>query len=688
MQSKITINHLALSAYIYIRQSSMNQVIKHQESQRLQYQLVERAKELGWPEPVIIDDDLGKSASGTSDRYGFQQLLTAVIQKKSGAIFCYDASRLARNNREWSKLIDYCAQVKTLIIDIDGVYNPTNVTDRVLLGMKGTMSEYELGIFRQRAQAAILEKAKRGEYFTHLPAGYKKTAKNRYDMDPDKRIQDALIMVFKKFRELGSASQLVSFFRTEKIEIPCRSGNKKIVWKLPTSSTILKILKNPIYTGAYVHGKSQTETHFIDGQPRKVISKNVPLEKWKILIKDHHKSYIKWEEFIFNQKQLEQNINKRGVIMKAAPKGGSALLVGLLRCKRCSQKFRVRYSSSHFGIPRYVCRGQEAAGKTENCISFSGRNLEQLISSEILHVVHPAAILSAEKAEQLQKQQKCEKEQHIINALKQAEYEANRCFEQYNLVDPKNRLVAQNLENDWNHSLSKVQQLKKQLEETRSQYQPLSEKQRKLIYQLAEDLPNTWNHPQADVKLKKRIVQTLIHEIVLDINENNHLQVAIHWQGGKHTQYQIKRRKKGHRENYLHPDSEQIIKQLAEITDDSKIARTLNLLRITTASNLTWSANRVKDFRNRHHILAFNKIEYDEKGLVNLQQAAEILQIFPETVRRLIKANIIKARQIVKHSPWIIDKEQLKDSVVINAVSALKNGDKSVSTKNQCKLDL
>ncbi len=689
MPSKIKIDHLSRSAYIYIRQSTMSQVYNHLESQRLQYKLKERAIEFGWPQPIIIDDDLGRSGSGTVVRPGFQQLLSAIEQRKVGAIFCFDASRLARNNREWSQLVDYCALIGAILIDLDGIYDPSNTSDRVMLGIKGTMSEYESGIFRQRSQAAILEKAKRGEYFTHLPAGYIKIGKDRCEMDPDKRIQDAFFMIFKKFREVGSATGLLAWFRTENIEIPCRARNTKIVWKLPTISTISNILKNPIHAGAYAYGKSQTQTLFIDSQPRKVTKSELPIEEWKVLIKDHHKAYISWDEYLANRKQLEQNVNKRGIPMKAAPKSGSALLVGLLRCKRCGQKFHVRYSKSHNSIPSYICKGQESIGKVENCIRFSGRNLDRLISREIVQVVEPAAILAAEQAEQLKNQQKFEKEQHVINALKQAEYEAERCFEQYNLADPKNRLVAQTLEENWNDALTKVKKLKEQLAEIKQEYQPISEQQRQVIYRLAEKLPDVWHHPKTDVKLKKRIIQTLIHEIIVDIDDdNNHLQVFIHWTGGKHTRYQIKRRKKGQRENYLHPESEQIVTELAEILADPNIARILNLLKISTATGMSWNANRIKDFRNRHHIRAFNKKEYDKKGLVNLQQAADVLQTHPETIKRLIDAKIIKAKQVVKYSPWIIDKEQLKEPIILRTISALKSGNKFATTKAQCKLDI
>ena len=330
MQTKIQSEHYSRKAYIYIRQSSMSQVNNNLESQRLQYQLAQRAQQLGWSDSVIIDHDLGRSGSGTVERPGFSRLLMDVLQKKAGAIFCIEASRLSRNNREWSMLIEQCALMNTLIIDLDGIYDANNLSDRVFLGMKGTMSEYELGILRQRAQSAILQKAKRGQYYNNLATGYILTDDKFCEINPDQRIQDAYYLVFKKFRELGAATQVVSWFQTEKIEIPSKDKKGKIIWKLPTMSTITKILKNPIYAGAYAYGRRETQTRIIDGTPRKFEQRKSTIDQCKILIKDHHQGYISWDEYLVNQKRLSENINKTGdPTIKTAVKKGAALLAGL-----------------------------------------------------------------------------------------------------------------------------------------------------------------------------------------------------------------------------------------------------------------------------------------------------------------------------------------------------------------------
>jgi hypothetical protein len=417
----------------------------------------------------VIDEDLGLSGSGKVSRPGFLRLLTAICEKRVGAVFCWDASRLARNNREWYQLIDYCAAVNTLIIDRDGIYDPNNMSDRVYLGMKGAFSEYEVGMLRQRAQTARLEK---------------------------------------------------------------------------------------------------------------------------------------------------------------------------------------------------------------------------LVEAEVLRVIEPAAIAAAEKAEQLFFQQQHEKEKTFLTALEQAEYKANRRFEQYNLVDPKNRLVAQTLEARWNEALQKVGKLEQQLAQVRQTCQPLSKKERQAIYQLAENLPHVWQHPKTDTRIKKRILKTLITEIMVDISPDNYFVISVHWAGGKHTQYRLKRRKAGERVNYLMPETEDIVRRLAEIASDQEIARVLNKLKCKTASGKSWNSGRVTVFRRKHQIPVFKQDEYDKKGLVNLSQAAELLKVYPTTVKRLIKAKIIEAKQVVRHSPWIIDKEQLQKPTVLRAIEALKKGKKIRLTENRNQLTL
>ncbi len=682
--SKIKTEHLSLNAYIYIRQSTMEQVHNNQESQRVQYQLENRAKELGWQDIVIIDEDLGLSGSGTVKRTGYNRILEDVSSQKVGAIFCVDPSRISRNNREWHQLLDLCSIMNTLIIDSNGIYDLKNLNDQMLLGLKGTMSEYEVGIFRQRAQAAILEKAKRGEMFRHLPAGYELTSDNKLEKSSDQRVQDCINLFFNKFKERGSATQLLNWYRREKIQIACKSKKGAIIWKIPTSSTIENRLHNPIYAGAYVYGRTCTIIKIENGVPRK-FRKRLPIDEWKELKKDHHPAYIGWDEFISNLNQLSANDPKGE---RSAIKNGPALLSSLLRCKRCGSKLTVSYDSTKPSRPRYTCKTQFDIDKGKKCISFFGHTLEQLITEIIIDIVQPHAILAAEKAEALLSQKYQQKKNCHLNALKQAEYEVDRCFEQYNLADPKNRLVTSNLEKRWNEALLAVEDIKIQLQQIDQQYYSLTEQDRKQLNKLSENLTLLWKHPKTDNKIKKRLIQTLVKEIIVDIDDDNNIVAFAHWMGGTHTEHKIKRRKKGQRPSYLHPDTLKLIQQLVQVVPDEKIAQIFNLLQIKTASGKNWTQIRVAHFRHQHRIPVFNKAIYEKKGWVNLTQAAEILGTYPITVRRLIKANIIKGWQIIQYSPWIIEKEQLKSLQVLDAIKNIKSGKKNVLSKNQIEIKL
>jgi hypothetical protein len=555
----------------------------------------------------------------------------------------------------------------------------------MLLGLKGTMSEYEVGIFRQRAQSAILAKANRGEMYRQLPAGYELTADKKCTITPDQRVQDAIGLLFIKFQELGSANQVVSWYRTEDVAFPIKTRQGKLAWRMPTIAIIEKVLHNPIYAGVYSYGRTTTEVCMVNGLPRKR-KKRVPMNEWPVLIKDHHPAYISWDEFELNQHRLSANLTKYRMNTKGAVKNGSALLTGLLRCKRCGQILKVSYHSQKVGDARYRCKTLLDVEKNRTCISFWGKALEERTVEEVLQIVQPAAIKAAQQAEALLVKDFQQKQQNYLNALKQAEYEANRCFEQYNLVDPKNRLVASNLEKKWNAALLEVKALEQKIREIDHAYHPLTEPDKKQLYALAEDLTKLWEHPKADHKIKKRIIPTLIKEIVVDITEDNHISAYVHWQGGVHTHYQIKRRKKA-RIKRLDPNIVALVKQLAPIIPDNMIARTFNLLKLQTASGKNWNTIRVSKFRCQHHIPVFNKARYEKNGWVNLTAAAEILQTYPMTVRRLIKANIIKARQIVQYSPWIIEKEQLESPLVLQAIEKLKNGAKNVLSKKQTELD-
>lgn len=358
---KIRPTHRQRAAYVYIRQSTLQQVRQHQESRRRQYELQDHARALGFSQVILIDEDLGISGSGSRERPGFGRLLTAVCEGRAGAVLALEASRLARNNRDWHHLIDLCVLTDTLVIDADGIYDPRQLNDRLVLGLKGTMSEFELGLLRQRAQVALRQKVQRGEVLTEVPIGYVRTELNGIEMTPDRQVQEAIRGVFVQFRRLGSVRQVLLWYRQERLPLCSYQrnarGQQEVAWALPVYNRLLAILKNPVYAGAFAYGRTTTRSRLVEGHARKTAGHAVPMAQWAVLIRDHHPGYISWEDYVTNQKQIAGNLNAHHAHEAGAAKSGPALLAGLLRCGRCGRKLHVAYSGVEGRVPRYHCRG-------------------------------------------------------------------------------------------------------------------------------------------------------------------------------------------------------------------------------------------------------------------------------------------------------------------------------------------
>ena len=389
--TKITGDHLARSAYVYVRQSSMDQLLHNPESRRRQYALTTRARELGWQNVIVIDDDLGRSGGGTA-RPGFERLLVGICSGEAGAVFALEASRLARNGRDWHSLLEFCALVNSLILDEDGVYDPRLVNDRLLLGMKGAFSELELSTLRQRSQEALRLKAARGDLHTTVAIGYRRGADDRLEQDPDRRIREAVSLVFRKFREIGSVRQLVLWLRQQDIDLPTavhgRQG-RTVRWGPPRYHAVHRLLTNPVYAGAYVFGRTVSPTRVEGG--RKVIIHGVARrrEDWTVLIQDHHDGYITWEEYDRNLAIIAGNANMKGSMVAGAVRNGSALLVGLLRCGHCGRKFKVLHHSRRDA--RYVCASHVDPSRENGCTAFSNMRIDAAVSAEVLGAISPLA---------------------------------------------------------------------------------------------------------------------------------------------------------------------------------------------------------------------------------------------------------------------------------------------------------
>lgn len=678
MSDKITEFHLSRPAYVYIRQSTQFQVTHNRESRNRQYALAEKAREFGWRQVEVIDEDLGKSGASCSQRPGFQRLLACVGVGDVGAVFSVEASRLARNNRDWHHLVDICGLVGTLLVDHDGVYDPRLLNDRLLLGLKGTMSEFELALIRQRSLEALRRMAQRGEVFFAVPVGYRRTKDNRCEKDPNRRVQSAIETVFEKFKELGSVRQALLWFRSEGISLPwievTRLGNT-VKWKLPVYNTILRILRNPIYAGAYAHGKTTTRVRIVDGRSVKTGGHGLSLDEWKVLILDHHEGYIPWDEYQRNQKRIEENANMKGAMTRGAVRGGRSLLTGLLRCGRCGRKLRVHYSGAKGRICRYCCIGANVTHGGAKCISFGGLRVDRAIEEEILLVTTPARIDAAIRAAKDQRSA-CDRQIDALRlALEQAEYEAQRALRQYDAVDPENRLVAGELERRWNDALNQVNELKSRLRVAQSETAATHLDDLDSLRSIAERLPVVWNHPQTDMTLKKRIVRTLVEEIIADVNEDDAMvELVIRWAGGRHSRLKVRKNRTGHNRFATDKSVIDLVRDLSEIAPDKSIAHILNRLALRTGKGNTWTQGRVTGLRGEHRIKAYCPEEQARKGFVNMEQAAALLDISSMSVRRLIKAGVIAAKQVIPMAPWVIARSDLEGEGVKTAVRRMKSG--------------
>lgn len=683
MNDKISAKHLERAAYVYIRQSSLQQVRHNLESSRRQYALQDRARELGFQEVVVIDDDLGISGAGHHERPGFGRLLAAVCDGRVGAVLAMEASRLARNNRDWHHLIDLCVLTQTLVVDADGIYDPRLLNDRLLLGLKGTMSEFELGILRQRAQEAYRQKVLRGEVLTKVPIGFIRSHSNRIEMTPDREVQEAIRGVFRDFERFGTLRQVLLWYHQENITIPLASvgeGMQRTVWRLPNYQHLLRMLKNPTYAGAFAYGRTQCRSVVVEGRSRKSVGHRVAMENWQLLIKDHHPGYISWEQYLENQRILTSNRTKSHAVSCGAAKKGSALLTGLLRCARCGHKLHVAYRSREGQAPRYYCMtGNKEQGKP-SCLCFAGFKVEQAVVEMVLEACQPMAIeaslrvLSAEGIEQDQKKRRLEL------ALERVRYEAEHAQRQYDAVDPCNRLVAAELEARWNAALIQVAEAEARLQAELQSHTSLSEEERNRLFELGSNLNAVWNDASAPIELKKRIIRTLINEIVVDVNHSSAtVEMQIHWAGGVHTELKVRKNKAGHNANTTDRDVVELVRELALIQPDSNIASTLNRLGYHSGSGKTWNETRVKHLRNYNKIPVF--VRGGDRSWVTMEEAADILETGVTVIRTMIRKQFLPARQAVKHAPWTIRREDLQRPEIHNYVKAARPG-KHVQHRN------
>ena len=586
MNPKISEQQKSKPAYIYVRQSTLAQVRHHQESTERQYALRQKALDLGWSEPSIrtLDRDLGISGAHTTGRTDFKTLVADVSMAQVGAVFALEASRLARSNADWHRLLELCALTRTLVIDEDGCYDPADFNDGLLLGLKGTMAQAELHFIRARLLGGKLNKAQKGELRFPLPVGLCHDEDGHIVPDPDEEVRGAVSLVFRLFRETGSAFAVVQNFVKRGLRFPKRAyggaWNGKLVWGRLTHTRVLCMLKNPSYAGVYVFGRYQYhQTISTTGEIQKKM-RAVAMPNWRVQLKQHHEGYIRWEEFLENGQRLEKNRTNGEEMMLSGPaREGLALLQGLLLCGNCGHAITVRYTGNGGIYPTYLCnRRHLEALATKDCMSFRCDLLDAAVSEEVLKALRPAELQLALAA--LQELEA--RDQGILRQwqmrLERAEYEAALAERRYQEVDPSNRLVANTLERRWNETLLHLQDLKKQAAEfQRQEARVFTPEQKAKVLALARDFPRLWHAPSTQAKDRKRMLRLLIKDITVNkLIEQRQLSVHIRWQGGACTDLSVQLPPKA-ADRFRYPSAEvDRVRELARRLTKAQIADQLN----------------------------------------------------------------------------------------------------------------
>ena len=657
ISEKIHPHHLQRKALLYVRQSSAHQVLHNRESGALQYAMRDRLVALGWSQIEVIDDDLGRSAAGGTQRSGFERMVAEVCLGKVGAVCAREVSRFARNSRDWQQLIEMCRVVDTVLIDQETVYAPRHGNDRLLLGLKGSLNEYELDLLRQRSLAARYEKARRGELVVSAPVGFVKVG-DRYEKDPDRRVQAAITLVFDKVLELGSARQALLWFHEHDLELPVKGKDGATAWRRPSYATIHRMIANPIYGGAYAYGKTAVATNYGTLQAGVRVRRKARAD-WLALKPNAHEGYVGWEKAEAIRKMVSDNVPTSRP--HGAPKHGDALLAGLLRCRRCGRKLTLRYTGSRHDIPRYSCSRGWLDNGEPRCIAFGGLRVDDAIEEALLAVVGPGAVEAAIAAEKEAGHRRDQVREALARDLEAARYEADRTFRQYDAADPANRLVAGELEARWNKALARVSEVESKIA-SHDAVVPTPRAQSMSPATLAADLRTVWAAPTTDARLKKRITRTVIHEVTADIDrDTSEIVLFVHWIGGVHSQLRLPLRRRGQRSS-TSADVIAAVHQLVLIASDDLIAGLLNRNGLLTGRGNRWTRERVTALRSHHRIPVYRRAEDGPEPWLNLSSAARLLRISSKTLRLAAEAGEIDATHPLPDGPWIFSRGGLATS--------------------------
>jgi DNA invertase Pin-like site-specific DNA recombinase len=669
---KIKPEHLARKAFVYLRQSSDKQVRQNKESQRLQYDLAERIRALGWKEVEVIGSDLGSSAAiASAPRDGFERVLSSVALGEVGIVASREASRLSRTDKDWCRLLEVCQIFGTLIGDEQQVYDLNYLDDQLVLGIKGTLSVVELKILRQRMQEGQESKARRGELFKRLAVGFVLDALGKVTFHPDQRVREAIQLVFTKFRERWSVRQTFQWFRDYDVELPANPiQGTQLVWKVPTQSLIRDILCNPFYAGAYVWGRRPVTTLLVDGRLEKHQGATRPAEQCRVFIPDHHVGYIDWATYEKNQRMIHRNsVNWQADESMSAIRAGQGLLVGLLRCGHCGRKLHVRYWGARGTHARYLCRGDHDDGG-QYCIGFGGALVDRRLGQELLKVISPLGVEASLRAIEELSAGDAAQRTTLSSKLEQLEYEAKKAFEQYDAVDARNRLVAADLERRWNEKLEEIATVKERLAHLDGKRCSLSEEEEARIRGMGENFAEIWESDHCPSTLKKMIFRTAIEEIIVCSDaEKRTLEFTIHWKGGAHTRL-VMERPRSAPETATPMEALEIIRRMAVRHGDDQIASVLNRLGYSTGKDKRWNQNRVATAR-RNYSIPGQKRALPDPERVSLNEAARICGVSQHTIERLVEAGLLKREQAAPRAPWEIRRADLNAEPVQSIIERL-----------------
>jgi DNA invertase Pin-like site-specific DNA recombinase/predicted DNA-binding transcriptional regulator AlpA len=675
---KITASHRARDAYVYVRQSTLLQARVHTESLARQYDLRQRAAALGWPahQVVVIDEDLGRSGASAAGRSGFSELVADVGLGKAGIILALEVSRLARSNADWYQLLDLCALTGTLIADADGIYQPGSYNDRLVLGLKGTMSEAELHLMRSRLTEGLRHKAARGELKQNLPVGLDYDQDGTVIITRNEAVAEAIATVYRRFDELGSARAVLVSLRGDGLLLPRRasgSGSGRITWAPASYPAVHDFLTNPAYAGAFVFGRTRTEKR-VDAAG-KVITRvrELPRDQWAVLICDHHPGYISWERYEANTARLRANWRPPRGEGGGPPREGRALLQGLLRCGRCGRIMQTGYSGPAGASPRYVCaRAKQLYAGERTCQSIGGIRLEQVILAELFKVLEPASLEATAKALAEAGQHYRQNLAAFELAVERARYEADRARRQYDQVEPENRLVARTLEQGWEDKLAAVRQAEHDLSVQQAR-RPVSLTSEELawITSAGADIAAVFHAPTTTHAERKQLLRAVICEVVITVSASTRVaDLKIIWQGRATTDVSTPMNKVGRLARVTGEDVIQLVTRLAGRYDDETIAAILGKQRRRTATGLPWTRARVAALRGQHHIPACPRPAANvtpagqDAVVVTITRAEQMLGISRVTLYRWLRDGFITGEQMTPGAPWQIRIDQaLRDKI-------------------------